>query len=122
MSGTSARILTHPHHGQNFPGLLPSGVDLQHLDLAERHAALLIADRILHDEDLRSGQPGAHTKAGYVVVEDDDFGFRWHRRNGADDIEGELHEPNAVLARSRVAIPGCRRQSCTFRTDPMHTK
>jgi hypothetical protein len=26
--------LTHPHRGQDFLGLLPSGVDLQHIDVA----------------------------------------------------------------------------------------
>jgi hypothetical protein len=61
--------------------------------------ALLIADRILNDEDLRSAEAGAHTKAGYVVIKDDDFGFWWYRRNCADGVEGEFHEPNAVLAR-----------------------
>jgi hypothetical protein len=113
--------LPHAHGGQDFLCLLTCFVDVEFIDVAQGYAVLPVADRILNDEDLPSAEASAHAKAGQVVIEDDDFRFRGHRRNGADSVRGELHEPNAILAKraQRLANPA-HGQSLTVRDDPMH--
>jgi hypothetical protein len=64
LTSVASRILPHAHGGQDFSGLLTCFVDFEFIDVAQRDAALPVADRILDDEDLPSAQASPHAKTG----------------------------------------------------------